>query len=140
MHRINVIAASYVFVFFATAFADTPIEAGVDKARITADETLTYKLTITSSDKKIPAPQLPGFAGFEVISKSQSSMLSFAKGGFRTVLVYEFILSPRGTGKFKIEASTIKIEGKTYSSNDFEIEVVQGYRPETESGQPQITL
>lgn len=140
MHRINVIAAIAVFLFFVTAFADTPIEARVDKARITADETLTYKLTITSSDKKIPAPQLPRFAGFEVISKSQSSMLSFAKGGFRTVLVYEFILSPRDTGKFKIEASTIKIEGKTYSSNDFEIEVVQGYRPETESGQPQITL
>ncbi len=140
MHRISVIAAIAVFLFFVTALADTPIEAKVNKARITADETLTYKLTITSLDKTIPAPQLPGFAGFEVVSKSQSSTVSFAKGGFRTVLVYEFILSPKGIGKFKIEASTLKIEGKTYSSNDFEIEVVPGHQPETESGQPQTTL
>ena len=136
-------------------FAQTSLKAEVDKVSIDADETLTYKLVINSSEKKVPAPQLPKFEGFLVLSQAHSSTVSFSGGEVRNILVYVFILSPKSAGKFKIEPGSIKIENDTYSSQAFEIEVKQGKEkpqplpeqklPSPEEvpqvpGQPQITL
>jgi len=116
-----------IFILFATAAsADTSIKAGVDNKSITTDDSIAYKLTISSLEKEIPSPQLPGFDGFYVISQTQSSSISFAKGGTMTELVYIYLLVPKEIGKFKIEASKIKIKNKDYSSEVFEIEVTQG--------------
>ena len=112
--------------FIVLAYAETSIKAEVDKTSITTDETLTYKIIITSSEKRMPEPQIPKFEGFSVISQAQSSTISFVQAGIKTILVYAFILAPTDKGKFKIRPSTIKIKNKTYSSDAFEIEVTQG--------------
>lgn len=135
------------------AFAETSIKSEVDKLKINSAETLTYKLTISSSEKQIPKATIPKFNGFKVISQAQSSNMSFTKGKITTGLVYVFILAPTNIGKFKIEPSTIKVKGQAFSSDAFEIEVTQGQaqprskpslpenlKPETKTGQPQYTL
>jgi hypothetical protein len=139
----------------AYASADTSIRAEVDKTSITTDETLAYKLTITTNDKNLTEPQIPGFNGFDVVYSAQSSTVSVAKNDIKTSVVYSFILAPNNVGKFMIEPSQIKVRGKTYSSEVFEIEVKQGAaspqppqkerppQPEEnlpESKEPQITL
>lgn len=143
------LAGIFIFLFTATALAETSLKAEVDKASITTDEAITYKLTIDSTDKNIPQPQLPKFAGFQVISQAQSSNISWLKNGIKTILVYNFILAPVDIGKFKIEPSSLKIKNKTYASDGFEIEVTQGKRkpkpplpeePQPESEEPQVTL
>ena len=154
----RLIALTILFILFltATALAQTSIKAQVDKTSITTDETLTYKLIITSSDKKIPTPQIPKFEGFNVISQAQSTTVSHVKTKIKTIIVYEFILFPIDTGKFKIEPSIIKIKSKTYSTSAFEIEVTEGKTkpkpkpeqkpslpkgiPSEEPEQPKITL
>lgn len=155
MKRLTIRAVFFVFLFITPAFAETTMKAEVNKTRITTDETLTYKITIISTDKSISKPQIPKFEGFNAISQLQSSNISFVKAGIKTTLVYTFILSPADTGKFKIEPSHLKIRNKTYSTDSFEIEVIQGKArpmpksketprqpeeilPETE--EPQITL
>jgi len=121
---------------------------------MTTDESLTYKLTITSTDKNIPLPQLPKFKGFAVISQSKSSQVSLARGGVKTILSYAFILAATQAGKLKIEPSLLKIKKETYSTRAFEIEVTPGKRkppapqkksplpakPQSDSEKPQITL
>lgn len=130
----------------ATAFAETSIKAQVDKTGITTDETLTYKLVIISSEKKIPVPLMPKFNGFTVLLQAQSVTASFVKRKEETQLVYVFILLPREAGKLKIEPGSIKISGNTYTSEEFEIEVTQGKAlpkiPPSlpESDEPRITL
>lgn len=139
----------------ALAFTETSIKSEVDKKSITTDENVIYKLTITSTDKNIPQPQLPKFTGFVVISQVQSSNISLVKGGIKTILVYAFVLTPIVIGKFKIEPSFIKVKNKTCSTDTFEIEVTQGKRkpnppqkeglplpekPPSESEEPQVTL
>lgn len=123
-----ILATILLILFLPTGvFAqDFSIKAEVDKIKITTDDSITYKLIITSSAKKIPRPTLPKFEGFRGISNAQSSTISFVKGGVRGILVYAYILVPKDIGKFKIEPSQIKLEGKTYSSEAFEIEVIQG--------------
>ncbi len=146
----------FIFLSSALAFAQIPIKAEVDKTSISTDEVLTYKLTITSTEKNIPQPQIPEFKGFHIISQAQSSTFSFLKSGSQTIVVYAFILVPQDTGKFQIEPSKINLAGKTYYTDSFEIEVTIGEsKPQTpkeveplplpeesipESEQPKITL
>lgn len=144
-----------LFLFIGRASAEISIKAEVDKISITTDENLTYKLIITSTQDKIPEPQVPKFTGFTVLSQAQSSTFSYLKTGPKTILVFAFVLAPTDIGKFKIEPSAIKIKDQTYSTDTFEIEVTQGEarpkapsEPESplpeerlpKSDQPQITL
>jgi len=122
---ISFVILSILFFTF-NAFAETSIETEVDKVKMTTDEALTYKMTINSSERNLPLPKLPKFVGFQAVSQVESSNIAFAGGGIKTVVVYAVVLVPEGIGKFKIEPGTIKIKNKTYSSQAFEIEVVQG--------------
>ncbi len=146
--KIKLLLTGILFILFVStnSFAETSIKAQVDKASITTDDLLTYKITITSTEKKLAEPKVPDFKGFSVESISQSSSMSFAKNDINTALVYTFILAPDDTGKFQIGPSQITIKGKTYSSEAFEIGVKQGKaKPQAlpiqpESGEPQTTL
>jgi hypothetical protein len=117
-----------VFMFCAqtAVFADTTIKAEMDKTAVTADELLTYKLTVASTEKNIPSPKIPEFKGFAIVSQAQSSTVSFQQGGMRTILVFVFILLPRETGRLKIEPAQVTVLGKVYSSQASQVEVKQG--------------
>ena len=139
MKKIIVSLAIFVFAFIAASFAETEIKAEADKTSITTDDGLTYKIIITSSDKAVPAPQLPKFRGFSVLSQAQSSTMSFVKSNVKTILVYAFVLAPTDVGKFEIEPSTIKIGNKTYSTQALEIEVKPGKtKPKTHPEEPSL--
>lgn len=143
-------------VFWASAaFAQTSIKAEVNKTSITTDEALTYKLTIESSEKNIPQPQLPNFENFAVVSQGHSSNFSISAGKMTARLIYTFLLSPAKPGKLKIGPAQIKMADKSYTSEAFEIEVKQGKirpkgKPEKrpsipeellrDSDKPQITI
>lgn len=145
----------FLFLFLGVSFAESSIKAEVNKLKISTDDTVIYKLTIASSAKKIPQPKFPEFKDFLVLSKAQSSTISLVEGGAKTALVYVFVLVPKNTGKFSIGPSQFKEEGKTYTSEKFEIEVKPGKRPLKsipnkklyqpknglpESKEPQVTL
>jgi len=131
----------------ATACAETSIKAEIDKATLASDETLTYKIIITSPEKKLPKPQLPTFAGFNILSQAQSTTMSFSKDNLKNILVYVFILAPTDIGRFKIESASLKIKDQAYATEGFEIEVIPGKqapslpgKSQPESEQPQFTL
>ena len=139
MRKVVVGLAIFVFAFLAVSFAETEIKAEADKTSITTDDTLIYKIIITSSDKAVPAPQLPEFTGFGVLSQAQSSTMSYVKSNVKTILVYAFVLAPTEAGKFEIGPSTIKIGNKTYSTQALEIEVKPGKtKPKTHLEEPSL--
>lgn len=155
MQKIIILIAIFMLTFMAGAFAYTDIKAQVDKLSLPTDDTLNYKITVTSTDQNVPSPALPKFESFNVLSQGQTSTLSFARNQVKTVSVYAFVLAPKGVGKFKIEPTQIKIEGDVYATKDFEIEVTQGkLKPkllpeekpalpqenQPESGKPQVLL
>jgi hypothetical protein len=155
MKKIIIYTVFFIFSFVISAFAETSLKAEVDKTNLTTDDALTYKLSISSSEKNIPLPEPPKFEGFEITSQIQSSSMSLAVGGIETKLSYVFILVPLDTGKFKIEPSVVNIKDKSYASESFEIEVKPGKSspklkekpsspknipPQLNSEQPQINL
>jgi len=145
--KINLIIILISLFSAVSALAETDIKSEVDKLKLATGQDLTYKVTVTSSEKNLPNPQIPEFKGFNILSSAQSSTMSFVKGGVKSILVYAIILAPMETGKLKIEPSQIKVKGKVYSSQGFEIEVSPGKeksspqeegQPETEN--PKVTL
>ncbi len=115
-----------VLLVIKSVFAETSIKAEVDKTSITTNDTLTYKIIITSSEKTLPQPEAFKFNGFNIISQAQSSTVSLVKSEVKTILVCAFILMPQSTGKFKIAPAVIKVKNKAISSQAFEIEVTPG--------------
>lgn len=129
MKKTSVLFLGFLLLFVSTVFAEVSLRSEVDKKNISTDDELVYKLIINSSEKNIPAPKPPAFKGFDVISQAHSSTIVFGGGSVKNLFVFTYILVPLQPGKFKIEPSTVTIEGKTYSSEEIEIEVVLGKRP-----------
>jgi len=136
-------------ILHLSAYAEIVIKAEVDKKSITTDEVLTYKLVISTDEKSIPAPQVPKFEGFNILSSAQTSQIQFARGIQNVGAVFVFVLAPAAVGKLKIDPSVIKFNNKAYASEAFEIEVTpgkrkpqpkQGEKPIPESEEPQYTL
>ena len=128
-----------LFIVFClnSSFAETTIKAEVDKTNITTDEVITYKLTITSTERKVPQPALPEFVGFRIISQLQSSNVSLIKKEVKTSIVHTYILDPDKIGILNIEPSKIKIDDEIISSDAFQIEVKEGkIKPEPKEELP----
>lgn len=139
--KISLIITLFVLLGLRAVFADVTIKAGIEKNVITTDENFTYKLVIASTASNIvPKPDFPKFEGFKVISKAQSSTISFVKGSAKTVFVYVFILLPERKGKIKIEPSHIRIAQTDIFSESFEIEVKQGKKKIESSPTPKSSL
>lgn len=122
----GIIVTFFICLFAVRAFAETSLKAQVDKTRLNIGESLTYKLLITSAEKDTPAPRLPKFHGFSVLSQFESSDISLKSGKLKAETAYVFVLSPQHAGKLKIEPAAISINGKSLSSAAFEIEAVAG--------------
>ncbi len=133
-----VVAILFILFFSINVSAETTIKAEVDKTSITTDEVMTYKLIITSTEKKIPIPELPRFDGFRIISRLQSSSVSLIKKESKVTITYTYILAPDKTGTLEIGPSKIKIKDKILSSDAFEIEVKQGKARLQPKGEPTL--
>jgi hypothetical protein len=154
MRKIILSIIIFILSFISWVFAETAIKAEINKTKLTTDQTLTYKIIITSDESKLPALSVPEFEGFNLVSSVQSQSLSFKPNNVKTTFIYTFVLAPTAIGKFKIQPSQIRIKNQIFSTQTFEIEVMQGKRkmqvplqkkpiqpPEIpESEEPQITL
>lgn len=131
-------------LFVRLVFAETSIKSEVDKTGITTDDTLVYKVTVTSSEKNIPVPEIPKFEDFIVASQAQSSTIVFLKGRTNTQAAYGFILLPRQAGKLKIGPAKIKVGSETFVSEQLQIDVAQGKEKSKETAPdpqtPKVTL
>jgi hypothetical protein len=106
--------------------AETTIKAELDKRAVTADDTVTYKVTVISSEQQLPPPVFPDFKGFSTLSSSQSSSFSFSGSGTKTMLVYVFVLLPDGPGPVTIPPVQITAGGKKTSSESFTLQISPG--------------
>ena len=75
--------------------------------------------------------QLPDLSNFDVLmgpTTSQSSSIQFINGKTTqsSSFSYMFILRAKKEGKFTIRPASIKVDGKTYESNELAIQVVKG--------------
>lgn len=144
MKRILAITAALILVSSLAVFAELTIHAEVDKTELTTEETLTYKVSITSVGNETLFPEIPEFENFLVLSQMQSTQLSFGGAQAEKTFVYSFVLRPKKDGELTIKPAVIRVGDQEYSSDSFSINVSPGQTqaPEVmpETGQPRITL
>jgi hypothetical protein len=118
------------------------LEAEVNKTNIALNVTLTYKLTVSSLQSRIPEPKFPKFSGFNILSQANTSKVSVEQGKVRIYLSYIFVLAPTRPGAFTISPSQLTIGEKTYSSAEFKIKV-EPVKPQPKATtlpkQPEVT-
>lgn len=125
-----------VFVLSAVtcAFAEITVRAEVDKKTMTADEVLSYKIVINSSEIRLPPFDIPKFDGFNIISRAQSSQIKAGGGKFSNTTEFVYVLTPVKTGILEIPPIEIKTDKNKYSTESFRIEVKEG----KEKPKPQV--
>jgi hypothetical protein len=135
-YKIFILGVIFFISSNSKACAEIKIKAEVDKTAITTGEVITYKLTVSSSERNLPPPEFAEFPGFTIISSLQSSNISFSGGSVKTVIAYSFVLAPAAEGRIKIAPSYIDFKNRRYESESFEIEVKKGSKPLTPGGTP----
>ncbi|MCK9594166.1 MAG: BatD family protein [Candidatus Omnitrophica bacterium] len=124
------------------AFANTSIRTEVDKTCVAPKELLTYKVVIESTRRSIPAPHIPKFTSFKIVSQGQATNIFRHAGKLKTRAEYIFMLLPKKTGRIRIYPARVTIEEKSFTSAPLDIEVThacssQGKR-KASPGSPQL--
>ncbi len=88
MQRRVIFILFFWFILLSVSFAQTFIQAKVDKTILSVGDELVYKLTINSPEKQLLVPEFPDFKGFDVLSSAQTSEISVLKGNLAAFIVY----------------------------------------------------
>ena len=113
----------------ALGAAEVELSAAADASEVALDGTLVLRVTARYSSKG-PAGdlQVPPFADFDIVSRSQSEQLSFSlSGGSATIertVTTSLMLTPKRVGDLTIEPIKLEFRGKTYQTDPIGIRVV----------------
>jgi hypothetical protein len=125
-------------VFFAAAFCSTlffsrliagaaeepQLVATVDKQRAHVNEEIHLNIKITGARGAIQAPVLPSLDGFQIFYSGRASRFSFVNGRGESLTEFNYVLIPRTAGKFVIHPIEVKFSGRSYKTEQLEIEIL----------------
>lgn len=115
----------------ATAFAQSPITARVDRDTVALDEQVVLTVTVTGDFLRIPRPDLSAMQDFVTISSSTSTQVSIVNGRMTSQGVFIYRLQPLGSGILQIPPIGVNIDGQVYLSEPIEIQVLPAGSPLT---------
>ena len=98
--------------------------ASVDKKMVALNDSFIYSITISGDGKNLPDHQIGNIFEFNRFGTSTSQSMTIVNGKSNVSVTYRYTLGPKKTGKFTIPPATISYNGKTYSTESIEIEVV----------------
>jgi hypothetical protein len=104
---------------------DVEVKASISADRIGLDDVLIY--TVSFKGIVNPgAPDISHFSDFNMRTNSRSEEYRFINGVTSRYVKYQFYLTPRRMGKFRLPPVTYEYEGKQYRTQTFTVEVVKG--------------
>jgi hypothetical protein len=118
---------SFLLLFFnVCVFADSiSFNASIDKKQVALNDSFVYSVTISGDSNKLPQHELPQLTDFNRYGTSTSQRMSITNGKSNVSITYSYTLGPKKIGKFIIPPSSIVYDGKTYSTESMNIEVIQ---------------
>jgi hypothetical protein len=128
----------------ASAAAEVELSSSVDTEMAALDGTVNLQVTTTYSSKGDPGElQLPAFADFDLVSRSQAEQVSFAfingAPSFRRTIVTTLALTPKRSGDVVIEPVKLDYHGRSYATQPIKIHVLPAGQapPPQRAGRPQ---
>lgn len=107
------------------------IQVTVDRPEATIQDQLVLSVTVSGSQSAVP--QLPELPDFRVREGGQSSQFQVMGGRTSLSITYTYALLPLHTGTFTIGAATVEIDGQTYSSQPFQVRILEASAEPSES-------
>lgn len=117
------LALAVLILSAAAALAADGIRATVDRNEATVEDQIVLTLTIEGS--RSARPELPELVDFEVLSRGQSTQMSFVNGRMSAAVSYTYVLVPRRPGTFTIGPATVELDGQRYASEPIKLRILQ---------------
>lgn len=108
---------------------DISFNATVDRTELGLNEQILLTISVTGNVKSIPQPELPQLSDFSILTSGRSQNFNYTNGKLSSSVIFNYILTPRKTGKFFISSAKINLDGKTYETTPIEITVTAGESP-----------
>ena len=113
------------------AQAQVRVSMTADRTSLGLGEQLVVQITVQSEGGGSPDIELPGFAGFQVVSQQiqRPMQFSFSFGSravVRSSTNYTFGLQPVSVGRLTIDPVRVTVDGQVFTSRALEITVVGG--------------
>ncbi|HEX6791802.1 MAG TPA: BatD family protein [Candidatus Krumholzibacteria bacterium] len=107
------------------AFADdVTVRASIDPTTVEVGGQAMLTIEVEGKFRRSASPLLPPLDDFEKYEAGTSQNFSFVNGQVHSSITYNYILSPRREGTFKIEPIRFQIGDKQYTANSVELTVV----------------
>lgn len=116
-------AVALLALLAAAPLAAKGIQATVDRTEITTEEQLM--LTVTIEGSVSASPELPPLPDFTVFRGSQSKQFSLVDGRSSVTVSYGYYLRPLRSGQFTIGPVSAELDGEVYTSEPFEVSVLE---------------
>lgn len=112
------------------AAEDVRFEASVDRDRVEVGGTVELTVTVAVPNRSaIESLSLPGHDGFEEVSKSQGTQMSFSFGtGGQTmqqIVTHRLVLRATSTGARTLSPGVLRYQGKTYRTDPITVLVLK---------------
>ena len=121
---------SYILFLFSAVFTYGQVTLAISDVKdqkINQRFTLTVLLEISGENMEQQTPlQMPDFSKFDIIgsaSERNTVVLDASKGNVINQLVYQYVLSPKQSGRIKIGSALVTVNGKIYKTEPFDITV-----------------
>lgn len=116
---------SFLTLLFLTTctFAQVTINAQVDKTAIDVNDNIYLTVTVSAPSTNISVTEMPSLPNFNIYSSGESRNVSMGNGKVNITMKFNYILSPRFSGKSTVGAFVINVDGKTYTTAPIEVEV-----------------
>ena len=108
---------------------EVELSATADANEVALDGTLTLRITVTYASKADTGNlEVPTFADFDVVSRSQSEQVTFTLSNstpsFRRTVITSLALTPRRAGDLTIEPVKLELRGQRFQTEPIKVRVV----------------
>lgn len=117
--------------FASQATSALEVFATVDRNEMNVGDTFTYAINVSSEESlNLEEPRLPDLTGFELLNSwtSSQSQSTFANGRFevKQTRSFNYMLAPTSTGKVRIGAAQVVVDGKVYNTKPIQLNILEG--------------
>jgi len=109
----------------AAAQDDITIQISLDRDTINIGEQASLTVTVSGSQRNLPAPELPNLSMFNVYSQGTSTNISIVNGRMETSYSYRYLLQPKRQGSFPIRPVSLVFNQKRYTSNELAVTIIE---------------
>ncbi len=130
--RTGRLALGFIFVLLATlgigsravAGSDVSVEAYVEKTTACVGRSLGFTVEIRGRFRDYTQPDIKDIPGAKIYGRGTSHRINVINGRLSSSVAYEYVLVPLKQGRLVIPSLTVRVDGKTYTTRQIEVDVV----------------